>query len=165
MIRAPIRPRGEYSETIICELAFLHDCFLLILITTSEYNYPVLSAVTPRGSSPLVELPLPRQPVGIADSRLQHRSSNAFLTAIKSASFPMALLHDFLDRINFGESVCSISYFLPKRAANLTPPSRLALLQHHRHQAALHATSIPRLSSVDATLTNAQRELGNCETV
>ena len=122
MIRAPIRPHGEYSETIICELAFLHDCFLLILITTSEYNYPVLSAVTPRGSSPLVELPLPRQPVGIADSRLQHRSSNAFLTAIKSASFPMALLHDFLDRINFGESVCIISYFLPKRAANLTPP-------------------------------------------
>ena len=61
------------------------------------YSNPVL-AVTPRGNSPLVELSLPRLPVGIADSRLQRLSSSALLTAIKSASFPMALLHGFLDR-------------------------------------------------------------------
>ena len=61
------------------------------------YNNPVL-AVTPRGNSPLVILALLRLPVGVADSRLQRLSSSALLTAIKSASFPMALLHGFLDR-------------------------------------------------------------------
>ena len=44
------------------------------------------------------EAKLLRRIVGVADSRLQRLSSDALLTAIKSASFPMVLLHGFLDR-------------------------------------------------------------------
>ena len=88
-------------------------------MASGVYSNPVL-AVTPRGYSPLVILALLRLPVGLADSRFQ-RLSSAFgyplglsasalksfafsavtrheSPAIKSASFPMALLHDFLDR-------------------------------------------------------------------
>ena len=88
-------------------------------MASGVYSCPAL-AVTPRGNSPLVILALLRLPVGIADSHFQ-RLGSAFgyplglsasalksfafsavtryeSPAIKSASFPMALLHGFLDR-------------------------------------------------------------------
>ena len=58
-------------------------------------------AVTPRGSSPLVELPLPRLPYGPADSPLRRLGSRTLLTAGKSASFPMAALLGLLNPYTF----------------------------------------------------------------
>ena len=84
------------------------------------HSNPVL-AVTPRGSSPLVPLSLLRLPVGIADSRLQRLGSSALLTAIKYASFPMTLLHSFLDRDQLRRSIRIISYFQVLQTEFLAP--------------------------------------------
>ena len=57
----------------------------------------VITSGSPSANVPF-EAKLLRRIVGVADSRLQRLGSDALLTAIKSASFPMALLHGFLDR-------------------------------------------------------------------
>ena len=87
----------------------------------------LFSAVTPRGSSPLVESPLLRLPDGHRGFTPSQPKLQRKLPASKSASFPMALLHGFLGRLPLRRHAQSIPKNPSVRGTFLHPRGRLCI--------------------------------------